>query len=269
MIAQREFSSAVAELRQAAGSPAGSQILVNQVAGDWQEYHDSRSEVKRLLGLLPADSLSSYRRQAEPLARLQLLKAVRDSDFEKIRNLPGHFPATDAARDSLRYLAAWHLDRREFIAAEAVARRLIRQPNLAGAHREAALQFMAQSAAFAEGAAHQTGQETGEAQVGPVGGPGFRGTGASKIKAATTRLQEAVVRANLFPSLSQPDWQVDSGLADETAALTRHALHEHFEQSIPILPRAQPLVVDGVVVRRSLNQVSAYDLASGRQLWAS
>lgn len=269
MIAQREFSSAVAELRQAAGSPAGSQILVNQVAGDWQEYHDSRSEVKRLLGLLPADSLSSYRRQAEPLARLQLLIAVRDSDFEKIRNLPGHFPATDAARDSLRYLAAWHLDRREFIAAEAVARRLIRQPNLAGAHREAALQFMAQSAAFAEGAAHQTGQETGEAQVGPVGGPGFRGTGASKIKAATTRLQEAVVRANLFPSLSQPDWQVDSGLADETAALTRHALHEHFEQSIPILPRAQPLVVDGVVVRRSLNQVSAYDLASGRQLWAS
>ena len=51
--------------------------------------------------------------------------------------------------------------------------------------------------------------------------------------------------------------------------LTRHALHEHFEQSIPILPRAQPLVNDGVVVQRSLTQVTGHDLVTGRLLWSS
>ena len=269
MIGQREFSSAVAGLRQAAGSAAGQQILVNQAAGDWQQYCDSHFEIERLLGLLPADSLTSYRRQAEPLARLELLKAVRDSNFEMLRRLPALFPETDAARDSLRYLAAWHLDRREFATAEAVARRLARLPNLAGAYREAALQIMVLSAASAEAATHQTESLTNAAQVGSMDQPGSRGVGASGVEVPTTRVQESAVRANLFPSLSHPDWQVDSGLADEAAALTRHALHEHFEQSIPILPRAQPLVVDGVVVRRSLDQVSAYDLASGQQLWAS
>jgi outer membrane protein assembly factor BamB len=269
MIDQREFSSAVAGLRQATGSAAGQQILVNQAAGDWQQYRDSHSEIERLLGVLPADSLTSYRRQAEPLARLELLKAVRDSNFEMLRKLPALFPETDAARDSLRYLAAWHLDRREFAAAKAVARRLVRLPNIAGTYREAGLQIMMQSVAITEGATHQAGATTGEEQVGPLRLPESQGAATSEIEVATTRLQESAVRANLFPSLSHPDWQVDSGLADEAAALTRHALHEHFEQSIPILPRAQPLVVDGVVVRRSLDQVSAYDLVSGQQLWAS
>ena len=266
MIAQREFSSAVAELRQAAESEAESQVLVNQAAGDWQEYRDGHSEIERLLGLLPADSQISYRRQAEPLATLQLLKAVRDSDFEKLRKLPGRFPMTDAARDSLRYLAARHLDRREFAAAEAVARRLVRQPRLAGAHREAALQLIAHAH---QSAAHQAWHATNETQTKLLGRSVSQGAGASDFEVATTRLPESTIRATLFPSLTDPDWQVDSGLADEAAALTRHALHEHFEQSIPILPRAQPLVVDGVVVRRSLTDVSAYDLDSGRQLWAS
>lgn len=268
MIDQREFSSAVAGLRQAAGSAAGQQILVNQAAGDWQQYCDSHSEIERLLGLLPADSLTSYRRQAEPLARLELLTAVRDSNFEMLRRLPALFPETDAARDSLRYLAAWHLDRREFAAAKAVARRLVRLPNLAGTYREAALQIMVLSAASAEAATPQSESPTNAAH-GAMDQPGSQRAGASEIEVATTRVKESAVRARLFPSLSHPDWQVDSGLADEAAALTRHALHEHFEQSIPILPRARPLVIDGVVVRRSLTQVSAYELDSGRQLWAS
>lgn len=269
MIDQREFSSAVAGLRQAAGSAAGQQILVKQAAGDWQQYRDSHSEIERLLGLLPADSLTSYRRQAEPLAQLELRKAVRDSDFEMLRRLPALFPETDAARDSLRFLAAWHLDRREFAVAKSVARRLVRLPNLAGTYREAGLLIMMQSVAFAERASHQAAPSTGEEQVGPLRRSESRGAGVSEIEVATTRLQESAVRASLFPSLSHADWQVDSGLSDEAATLTRHAVHEHFEQSIPILPRAQPLVVDGVVVRRSLDQVSAYDLASGQQLWAS
>jgi hypothetical protein len=111
MIARRELTSAVAELREVAAAATGSQILVNEAADQWQEYRDTRSVIEALLRSLPADSLRSYRRQAEPLARAQFLQAVRDSDFESLRALPSRFPMTDAARDSLRFLAAWHLDR--------------------------------------------------------------------------------------------------------------------------------------------------------------
>jgi outer membrane protein assembly factor BamB len=247
MIARRELTSAVAELREVAAAATGSQILVNEAADQWQEYRDTRSVIEALLRSLPADSLRSYRRQAEPLARAQFLQAVRDSDFESLRALPSRFPMTDAARDSLRFLAAWHLDRQEFAAADAAARRLETLPGLSQTHRETARRTV----------------DLCDVKLAE------QRTVAASTEAVTETRRKLPTRAKLFPSMTQPDWQVDSGLDDEAATLTRHALHEHFEQSIPILPRAQPLVVDGVVVRRSLTQVSAHDLESGRLLWSS
>jgi len=247
MIARRELTAAIAELREAAAAGTASQLLVKESAEQWQEYRDSRSVIEALLRSLPADAVNSYRRQTEPLARVQFLKAVRDADFELLRALPSRFPLTDAARDSLRFLAAWHLDRQEFAAADAVARRLTSLPGLSRTHIEAARRVVNLCVAkLAE----------------------QRASTASTEAVSDARLK-LPLRATLFPSVTQPDWQVDSGLDDEAATLTRHALHEHFEQSIPILPRAQPLVVDGVVVRRSLTQVSAHDLETGRLLWSS
>ncbi|MGZ0166477.1 MAG: outer membrane protein assembly factor BamB family protein [Planctomycetales bacterium] len=247
MIARRELTTAIAELREAAAAGTGSQILVNESAEQSQEYRDGRSVIESLLLELPADSLNSYRRQAEPLARAQFLKAARDSDFESLRALPSHFPLTDAARDSLRFLAAWHLDRQEFAAADAVARRLAGLSGLSPTHIEAARRIV----------------DLCDVKLAE------KRTVRASTEAVSDARRKLPIRAKLFPSLTQPDWQVDSGLNDEAATLTRHALHEHFEQSIPILPRAQPLVVDGVVVLRSLTQVSAHDLGNGQLLWSS
>ena len=247
MIARRELTAAIAELREAAAAEIGSQLLVKESAERWQEYRDSRSVIEALLQSLPADSLMSYRRQAEPLARGQFLKAVRDSDFGTLRALPSRFPMTDAARDSLRFLAAWHLDRQEFEVANAVARRLETLPGLSQTHRESARRIV--EFCIAKLADQQTV--------------------AVPTAAVSETRRKLPIRAMLFPSLTQPDWQVDSGLDGEAATLTRHALSEHFEQSIPILPRAQPLVVDGVVLRRSLTQVSAHNLETGQRLWSS
>lgn len=247
MIARQELTAAIAELREAAAAGMGSQLLVEESPEQWQEYGDARSVIERILQSLPADSLTSYRRQAEPLARAQFLKAIRDSDFETLRALPSRFPMTDAARDSLRFLAAWHLDRQEFAAANAAVRRLETLPGLSQTHLEAARRIVELCVA-----------KLVDQQMA-----------AEPAAAVSETRRELPIRAKLFPSLTQPDWQVDSGLDDEAATLTRHALHEHFEQSIPILPRAQPLVVDGVVVRRSLTQVSAHDLETGRRLWSS
>lgn len=271
MISRQEFPSAIAEIRKATAT-ANSQILVNEFADQWQEYRDSHSVIESLLYTLPEDSLESYRRQVNPLAHAQFLKAVRASDFSMLRKLPAKFPLTDAARDSLRFLMAWHLDRQEFALAGAIARRLTRLPDLTKDHL-----------ALAYGVIELCDARSGSSETSFVSTDGAEtGTGAKKSEAARTRAtsqstqgihvnlkSELPIRAKLFPLLTRPDWQLESDLDAEAATLTRHALHEHFEQSIPILPRAQPLIVGDVVLRRSLTRISAHELATGQTLWSS
>lgn len=263
MIARREFASAIAELRSASASEAGLQILVDKVTGNWQAFRDGNSISESLLQSLPDDALNSYRRQTEPLARVQLLKAVRDSDFETLRALPSRFPMTDSARVSLRHLAARHLDRREFEAADAVGRRLAGMPGLSWSDQEAASRIIEMCAINSRKHRNPEASAKGPSENKVVVREPFQNEAPRNAQSGLP------IRAKLFPDLGNPDWQVDSGLDDETAMLTRHALHEHFEQSIPILPRAQPLVNEGVVVQRSLTQVAAHDLVTGRLLWSS
>jgi len=261
MVARGEFASAIAEIHEATNVEAGSQILVNENANVWQEYRDSQSVIVDLLGSLPTDFLNRYRRQAEPLARNQYLKAVRDSDFQTLRILPSRFPLTTAAHDALSLLVSWHLDRHEFAAADSVARRLIQQSGLSTAQRTTALRTIELHTVL------PTKQNSNSAvrDAPTVNVPAPKASGPNT---AEPRRSALALRAKLFPSLTRPDWQVSSGLDDESTTLARHALHEHFEQSIPILPQARPLIVDGVVVRRSLTEVSGHDLESGQLLWS-
>ena len=263
MIARREFASAIAEIRAASASEAGLQILVDEVFGHWQAFRDGNSIIESLLQSLPADALNSYRRQTEPLARSQFLRAQRDSDFQTLRTLPSHFPMTGTARHALRILAAWHLDRQEFEAADAIARRLAGMPDLSPSDLEVANRIIELCATNSR--KRRNDEAFGEQAVENT----VKVQGSIQNTAPRNAASGLPIRANLFPSMTHPDWQVDSGLDDETAMLTRHALHEHFEQSIPILPRAQPLVNNGVVVQRSLTQVAAHELATGRLLWSN
>jgi outer membrane protein assembly factor BamB len=263
MIVRREFTSAITEIRSASASESGLQILVDEVIGDGQAFRDGNSIIESLLQSLPDDALNSYRRQTEPLARVQLLKAVRDSDFETLRALPSRFPMTDSARISLQHLAARHLDRREFAAADAVCRRLAGMPGLSLSDQEAASRIIEMCAINSRKHLNSEASTEGPSENKVDVREPFQNEAARNAQSGLP------IRAKLFPDLGNPDWQVDSGLDDETAMLTRHALHEHFEQSIPILPRAQPLVNDGVVVQRSLTQVTGHDLVTGRLLWSS
>jgi hypothetical protein len=241
---------------------SAAQVVTSEVSDVWQEYRDSRSVVESLLRSLPAETLTLYLRQTEPLVRSRFLKAVRDSDFATLRQLPHQFPLTNASHDSLRFLVAWHLDRREFAAADALVRRLLRESNLPETKRAAAMRtidFLS---------AHLAERGIFSNSIGPSHEPISPPSTDSPPESLAGSKFELSLRARLFPSLVRPAWQMDSGLDDETATLARHALHEHFEQSIPVLPQARPLVVDDVVVRRSLTQVSAHDLKSGRLLWS-
>lgn len=263
LIGRRESAAAITEIREATKGEPGSLILTSESSDFWQQYRDSHSVVEDLLRSLPEDEQALYLRQSEPLARRRFLKAVRDADVDDLRRLTLQFPLTRAAGDALQFLTAWHLDRREFLAADATARRRLRNPGLSQKQRDDAfrtIELCDLSSGEQRAAAHQVDAESGTGSSDSSGSPAVASLDRDSL--------ELPLRAKLFPFLTRPDWQLNSDLGDETATLARHALHEHFEQSIPILPRARPLVVDGVVVRRSLIQVSAYDLESGRLLWA-
>ena len=263
MIERREFAPAVAALREAASRESNAMILTAETPGSRQQFRGSHSVIEDLLLSLPKDALSIYLNQAEPLARSRFLLAVRESNFEALRQLALQFPLTIAARDALHMLAARHLDRREFAAADAVVRRLARHPNLPPTQREAVLQTINLSSAYS------AEQRTTLQSPRPVPEETLPGPIALQSQLiADDDVSVPPLLAKLFPDLGSPDWQVHSGLDDETTTLARHALHEHFEQSIPILPRAQPLIVDEVVLRRSPIQISAHDLQTGRLLWS-
>jgi outer membrane protein assembly factor BamB len=263
MIGRSDFAAAISEIREATQGTPGSLILTSESAEVWQQYRDSYSVVERLLRSLPAGEQALYLRQTEPLARSRFLKAVRNADVEDLRRLTLQFPLTHAASDALQFLTAWHLDRREFATAEAAARRLMRSPGLSQKQRDAAFRTIDLCAVYAGE------QRAGARQVDAASETrSSDSSGSPPVARVNPDFLELPLRAKLFPFLTHPDWQLNSDLSDETATLARHALHEHFEQSIPILPRARPLVVDGIVVRRSLIQVSAHDLESGRLLWS-
>jgi outer membrane protein assembly factor BamB len=268
MIEQREFAPAVAALREGASRDSNVMILTAETPGSRQQFHGSHAVIEELLRSLPNDALSIHLNQAEPLARSRFLLAVRESNFEALRQLALQFPLTTAARDALHTLVARHLDRREFAAADAVARRLARHPNLSATQREAILQTIDLSAAYST-EQRTASQRTTSQLPRSVPEEALPGPTASRAQLMVDDADSVpTLLAKLFPDLGSPDWQVHSGLDDETTTLARHALHEHFEQSIPILPRAQPLVVGEVVLRRSLTDVSAHDLESGRLLWS-
>jgi outer membrane protein assembly factor BamB len=261
-IARREFALAISEIRRVTTGESAAQVVANEVSDVWQEYRDSHSVVEGLLRSLPAETLTLYLRQTVPLARRRFLRAVRNSDFEALRQLSLQFPMTAASHDSLRLLVAWHLDRREFAAADALTRRLLRASNLPKTKRAAAIRTIDLLAV------HLAEQGLASGSMGASHEARSRPSTDSHPESRAGSKPELPLRAKLFPALARPDWQMDSGLDDETTTLARHALHEHFEQSIPVLPQARPLLVDGVVVRRSLTQVSAHDVQSGSLLWS-
>lgn len=262
MIDRREFAAALAEIRQAVDHDSDQLVQTDESLGVWQQYQDRHAVVQRLLLAMPADIQTQWLMQTEPLVRNQFLSAVRDTDLEALRGLARQFPLTDASRDAARFLMSWHLDRREFAAAHAVARRLLDEPRLAEEHRAAVVQIIDLCLKLATQNHVLPANRPTASNSNPLRHHRPSGPNTNRDR------DEPSLRSQLFPALDQPKWQVSSGLNEETAMLARHALHEHFEQSIPILPRARPLILEGIVLRRSLNHLSAHALETGELLWS-
>lgn len=259
---QRQFDQAVRALRDAASLNTNAMIMTTETPGLREEFHSYYMVMSSVLKVLPEENLAAYRKQVEPLARSQFLLAVRRADAQSLRELILKFPHTPGSIDALHFLMAHHLDRREYAAAASTARRLVQQPNLSSDQRETIFEVIRRCST--ELSADHSLWTSPRSMSESASLPGRAG-GADLGDDSATGVP---LMARLFPVLEHPLWQIHSGLNDETVSLARHALHEHFEQSIPVLPQAQPLVVDDVVIRRSPIQISAHNLSTGRLLWS-
>lgn len=262
LIDQRQFDQAVSALCDAATLNTSAMLMTAEIPGHQEEFHSYYGVIGRLLHSLPEENLAMYRKQVEPLARNRFLLATQDADVKSLRQLVQKFPYTSSSIDALQFLMAKHLDRREFAAADSAARRLIRQPNLSRGQREAVLEVIERCST--ESNADYSRLTSPRSMSEPASLP----DNPLQSEIAVNSTTDVPLLARLFPALEHPLWQVHSGLNDETATLARHALHEHFEQSIPVLPQAQPLVIDDVVIRRSPIQISAHNLNTGQMLWS-
>ncbi|MHC4880476.1 MAG: PQQ-binding-like beta-propeller repeat protein, partial [Planctomycetota bacterium] len=62
-------------------------------------------------------------------------------------------------------------------------------------------------------------------------------------------------------------WQAATGFEDSSIGWFQQALDEHRRQSIPVLPRLNPVVAGRAVIGRTLNRLFAFDLLTGQPLW--
>lgn len=261
-IDQGEFNQATNDIRETLTKPGTGLLLTNESPGSQQLYRSFHERIEQLLRELPDESLSTYRSLVEPLARSRFETAVRQADVDRLRQLVLSFPLTASSTDALHFLLARHLDRHEPAAASSVARRLLRQPDLSEEQRRKVLEIIARCLSQPLQPTPRTAVVKAEAERATLVRQQIPPQATGDIDACLP------LRAHVFPALENPLWQVHSGLNDETTSLTSHALHEHFEQSIPVLPQTQPLVINGIVVRRSPIQISAHHLDSGKLLWS-
>lgn len=237
------FATAAAELQTVLQAAFDHQVLLETSTDGRERYVSAKTLAGQLLYSLPSGALASHTVVMEASAQRLLQKALAKFDPDSLRDISIRFPGTMAARQALRRLSAWHLDRHDFQSARAVSSTLQNSASMRTEDRQ-----------------------TMDRQISQI--QKLKSSSDAPPELAQQTSAESPLRARLFPIASQPRWQTDGGLDEETASLASHAFHEHFEQSIPVLPQARPLVVQNMVLTRVLNRISARDLNSGQLLWS-
>lgn len=204
-----------------------------------ERFAGAQRTAERLLLRLSPDSQRRYRQLVEPLATAALETAVRLTDVSRLREVIVRFPQTRAGLRALQTLATRFLDRGEWRAAEVAYIRIVRHSLLPTGQREAAL-----------GRIRIARQHSIAGQRrSPVDSPDHR------------------LSARLFPAPEMPIWNRESESGRKTALVVRDAFVVHDEQSIPLLPRARPVVSGDVVFHRTLSGLTALNIESGQTLW--
>ena len=247
-----------------------------------QRWASIRVEAEQLLAHLPKDGMDFYRLTYEARARQELAAAKRDADRTAIQELARRYRHTAAGVEALEWLGSYHLDRGHADIAAVCFRQLLHDR---GPDRLAPMTLF--KAALAERLARSGEKQATEAMsklVERVGEGGLR-IGeemhtAEKIRALLDGWPGAandeclLYRCDATRSASgrgegfslEAQWRTPT--ADETVA--RQWLRRGPPPPIrTILPAATPLALDGKIVYRDADGLSACDARSGSRIWHS
>jgi outer membrane protein assembly factor BamB len=210
-----------------------------------ESWVNSRDAALRILDLLGAPGRRLYEEQSAASAKATLQEAIESGNASKLRDVVVRFGSTREGLTALRFLAAQSLDRGLRQTADATYRRVLNHPLVDEAGRKAALRGIISIV---------PDEESSEKPAGSTPG-------------TLSERHEKTDIAELVPFRGEPLWELSTALDDETSNAIADALHEHTQQSIPILLRARPFVAGDSALIRSPGRVRRVDSKTGTVHW--
>lgn len=228
-------------------SPAWIRVQVEGSAESPQKEHwlNSRDAALRILDKPGGPGRRLYEEQSRATARIALQAAIESGDAVQLRDVVVRFGSTQAGLSALRFLAAQSLDQGFRQTADATYRRVLDHPLVDQDGREAALRGIIAVLGAED-------SSTKRASSGP---------GTVRNRNTQPHI------AKLVPFRGEPLWEMSTAVDDETSNAIADALHEHTQQSIPILLRSRPVIAGDSVLIRSPGRVQRLDPETGAVHW--
>jgi outer membrane protein assembly factor BamB len=230
-----------------ADAPAWIRIEVEGPSESPRKEHwlNSADAALRLLARLGPPGKRLYEEQSEAAAKVAIKDAIDSGDTSQLRDVIVRFGSTRHGLTALRFLAAQSLDRGLRQTAAAAFQRVLAHPLSDGATRKAA----------------QRGLTSANPEVDGSSQPPIRQPPNPPARKSRPDI------AQLVPFRGEPLWELSTAVNDETSNAIADALHEHTQQSIPILLRSRPHIAGDSALIRSPGRVQSLDPKTGTVQW--
>ncbi len=258
-------------------------------------FHRSlKSEAERLLGELPAEGRQTYSLQYGAEARRLLDDAVAVGDATEVATVSRQYFHTEAGYEATLLLAADHLDRGRPLAAALCYRRLKDSAPAASAWEPALSLQLATSwlrAGMADAAIEvlrRLKADYGETRPRVAGRTielfadeadpiaWLSATLGPQRELATDEVSQwAMFRGDPTRTatsgggspLLTPRWIVPTTNDPLVERMLVELERSHLDRSLALLPSAHPLVIDDIVLMRTVSNLLAVDFVTGKRLW--
>ncbi len=240
-----------------------------------------RHQAVRLLGEAPASVRESFARRNSATANKQLKEALATHDESELARIATHYFWVDAGFEAADRLATLHLDRNEFGVAANWLRQLwqsraaltqdrqwLKRATLVARLSGDRLLEKELEAAFKKAMPKGASAETELAQLRSITPP--RETGSEPLDdwplfLGTARRQGVAIGSD---PLSLTRWRLPTTANATIRDCAERLLEFTTERSLPAIPNAVPLLVNGRVIYRSLDGIEVVDAATGRRVWS-
>lgn len=279
LVSRGRFVEAFRTLQPILNAPQNSLILLND------RYVDAKLEANRLIAGLPPSARAAYQEEFGRFARQELDRAKSSGRLESVLAISTAYRNTDAGRQALATVAGLYFDRGNFIEAAAVAKDLLDVPGSAAERSAAAARLVTAWVQLGEVDRARSWTASQDALVARH---------EIEIQGSKRRLDQwlddrilAQSRTRTAPapssigghpqsvpsrSFCRPGtrftWHKRLGGSSALGTLLDESVTRRAETGIAPLFPSVPLVVGQTLVVRRIDELTAYDLATGESRWS-